>query len=175
MSTVHWKECLRERFFYLFIAICEWLFDVETEEPDPFADVWIRARFGGIEVRYRLGDDVKIMYTVSNDHPDEPFSVAPVTGAKDKEGEDIPAEGFTTTDPVSDNEASVSVIDDPDVEGGKKLHFGSSGSAHVAVETFYRGLLVKRSEGSFTVTTGEIDPNTVQGGDLVIPGLTPDA
>lgn len=139
---------------------------------DPFDSVFLKVRVGGNTFYFKPGD-LTMSYTVKDDRPDDPFSVSPVTGAKDAEGADITADQFTVTDPVSDNEAAVSIVDDG--AGGKALHYGAPGTAHVSVDTSYQGELVKHSEAAITVTTGALDPNSVQGGDLVIPGLTPDA
>lgn len=140
---------------------------------DPFDKVFLKARVGGMTLYFKPGEDFQMSYTVKDDHQDEPFSIAPVTGAKDAEGNDIPATDFTTSPAVSDNPDAVSIVDDG--SGGQALHFGGPGTAHVSVDTSYQGELVKHSEAAITVTTGTLDPNSVQGGDLVIPGLTPDA
>lgn len=162
--------------FKLTVDLSDRVFNLLSQlipSPDPFDNVFLKVRIGGNVLYFKPGDKITMSYTVADDHQDEPFSVAPVTGAKDAEGNDIPADGFTTTDPTSDNEAAVSIVDDG--AGGKALHFGAPGTAHVGIDTSYQGQLVKHSEAAITVTTGAIDAATIQGGDLVIPGLTPDA
>jgi len=156
-----------------------------TPPSDPFDNVFLKVRVGGNTFYFKLGDRINMAnFTVADDHVDVPFSVAPVTGAKDVEGEDIPADGITTTPAASDNEAAVSIVDVPEstnpdtgevTPAGKALHFGAPGVAHVAVDSSYQGNVIKHSEATILVTTGTLDPNSVQGGDLVIPGLTPDA
>lgn len=167
-------KAFKKRLLHLFVVIGEFVFGEECELPD-FQDVWIIARFGGIELKYKLGDDIAMNFTVKDDHQDEPFSVAPVTGAKDVEGNDIPADGFTVSDAVSDNEAAASIVDDGTGTGGKAVHFGGPGVANVSSDVSYQGEVVKHNTASFTVTSGAIDPASIVGGDLVIPGLTPDA
>jgi len=141
---------------------------------DPFDNVFLKVRIGGNTFYFKVGDRINMAnFTVADDHADVPFSVAPVTGAKDVEGADIPADGITTTPAASDNEAAVSIVDDG--AGNTSLHFGAPGVAHVSVDSSYQGNIVKHSEATILVTTGTIDQSSIQGGDLVIPDLTPDA
>jgi hypothetical protein len=141
---------------------------------DPFDNVFLKVRVGGNTFYFKPGDRINMAnFTVADDHEDVPFSVAPVTGAKDVEGSDIPADGITTTPATSDNDAAVSIVDDG--AGNKSLHFGAPGVAHVSVDSSYQGNVIKHSEATILVTTGTLDPASVQGGDLTIPGLTPDA
>lgn len=141
---------------------------------DPFDSVYLKVRVGGNTFYFKPGDRINMAnFTVPDDHEDVPFSVAPVTGAKDQEGADIPADGITTTPAASDNDAAVSIVDDG--AGGQALHFGAPGVAHVAVDSSYQGNVVKHSEATILVTTGTLDPASITGGDLTIPGLTPDA
>jgi hypothetical protein len=168
------KDHLRLRLLALLITIGEFIFGPEKLTHDPFDNVWIRTRFGGMELKFRIGDDVQLMFTVADDHEDVPFSVEPVTGGNDAEGRPIDAADFKTTDVESDNEDAVSVIDDPNVEGGKAFHFGAPGTAHAGYDLTYKGELVKRYEASFTVTTGVLDPASIVGGGITVPGLTED-
>lgn len=161
------------RFAHLVLVLGELLFGkppVRCKIPN----VRMKLRFGGAEIFFNLEDSLVANFHVTNDHQDEPFSVSPITGAKDAEGEVIGPEEFTQTPVVTDNETAVSIIDDPNNPGGKALHFGTSGTAHVSTDTLYRGEVVRHTESTITVTTGAIDPNSIQGGDFLIPGLTPD-
>lgn len=158
-----------EQFLKLLVLLGELVY---YEPICPIPDVWLEARFGGMVLKFKLGDEIEMSYTVRDDHQDEPFSIAPVTGANDAEGNPIPADGFTQTDAVSDNISAVSIVDDG--AGGKALHFEGPGTAHVGSDTLYQGLVVKHTEATFTVTTGAVDPASIVGGDLTVPGLTPD-
>lgn len=166
------KEFLKLQFTHLVIIVGEWLFSDCECHCQQRPDAYILARFGGMLVKFKIGDDVEFMFTVTNDHQDEPFELSPVTGANDAEGEPIPAEDFSVSDVRTDNEGVVSIVDTP--EGGKAFHFGTSGVAHAQYDVLYRGEVVKTYEASFNVTTGAVDPGSIQGGGFVIPGLTPD-
>ena len=176
------KNFLRERFAFLAIAIGNWLFEeyTATKRCEPFKDVWIRARFGGIEIRHKIGDEIKIMYTVGADHQDEPFDIAPVTGAQDKDTPPNPigAEEFSVSEVRTDDDTVVSIVDavgsDGNPTGGKAAHFGAPGVAHLQYDLLYRGVAVKTFEASINVVTGELDPASIQGGGIVFSTLTED-
>lgn len=119
-------------------------------------------------------------FTVARDHADEPIEVTPVK-LFDKEGE-IPSENVIV-ELVSTNPDAVSVIDNPDKPGdplSKLLHFGTTNpDGTSAVAQVLR--TVKKTDGSewlapasieFIIPFGAVDH--VEGGDLVVPGLTPD-
>lgn len=150
-------------------------------QSDPFEDIWIRARFAGMEIKFKIGDELKIMFTVGADHKDEPFDILPVTGGQDKDlpPNDIPAEDFSVSEVRTDNDAVVSIVDaadeNGDPTGGKAAHFGAPGVAHTQYDLLYKGEVVRTYEASFNVTTGALDPNSIVGGGFNFPGLTPDA
>lgn len=153
------------------------IFELVRTQPvppsDPFDNLFILARFGGQVLKFKYSEENMADFTVKDDHQDEPFSLEPVTGAKDLEGQDIAADQFTITDPVSSNEAVVSIVG---VEGGgHAVHFGGPGLASVTSNVSYNGNVVKQIKHNFTVTTGEVDPASLVGGDIAFPGLTPDA
>ncbi len=109
------------------------------------------------------GEDMS-KYTVARDHPDEPILVAPIT-ASDSEGP-VPVD-FTERIESSD-EAVVSLVDTEG--GGKSLHFGTEGGAHVDRIVTYQGNDFIVSTLTFNITFGAITFT----GDMTVPGLTPD-
>lgn len=115
-----------------------------------------------------LGGD--IMFTVPDDQPNQPYTITPVT-ATDKEGNAL----SVVTEFVSDNPDVVAI--NGDANGGE-LVFGKPGVASLVYKATAKSgkkeLIVKTAGAQFTVTTGEIDPASVGGGELALPGLTED-
>ena len=163
------------RLLSLLIAIGEWIFGV-NDEPDPLKDIWIVTRYGGIEIKSRLGETIMAQFTVPDDHQDEPFSIDPITAAADMEGNSI-LDQLVTSEVASDNTAAVSLVDVDNGDGTttKKVHIEGPGVAHVGNTVFYQGAVIQNNEVTFVVTTGAFDPASVQGGGISFPGLTPDA
>lgn len=112
----------------------------------------------------------EIMFTVPDDQANQPYSISPVT-ATDKEGNAL----SVVTEFISDNPDVVAI--NGDANGGE-LVFGKPGVASLVYKATAKSgkkeLIVKTAGAQFTVTTGEIDPASVGGGELSLPGLTED-
>lgn len=118
---------------------------------------------------------IEIMFTVKDDHPNVPYSFAPIAGAKDAEGSPIPSTDFSQSDFVSDNPAAVDVVDGEngrEVKIGSPNEDGSPALGNLVSEISYQGKVVKQIVANFTVTHG--DPLTIEGGGATFEGLTED-
>jgi len=104
------------------------------------------------------GEDMS--YTVPRDHPDEPFTLDPIT-ASDSEG---PVDVTFTERLESSDQTVVSIVD-------TSFHFGTFGGATVNRIVAYQGADFIVSSVVFNVTPGAI---TFAGGGINVPGLTPD-
>lgn len=120
-----------------------------------------------------LGD--KMTFTIPNDTADAPYSITPLTGATDAEGEPVTVtEKLTSSDPTV-----VKIIPGPDgdIHNGS-LSFGKSGACSVDYVASYKvgrnDVVLKQSDATFILTTGNIQPGSVSGGDFSVPSLTPD-
>lgn len=111
------------------------------------------------------------MFTVKANHPDVPYSFAPITGATDSEGSSIPASEFEQTPLVSDNTSAVDVERNL-IVFGKPNSDGSPAIANLVSEIKYQGNTVAVRQYSFTVTHG--DPVQIVGGGASFEGLTED-
>jgi hypothetical protein len=125
----------------------------------------------------QIGYDVNLlevklttMFRVADDNPDVPIAVR-IDGGVDAEGESVPASSFTAGDITSDNEKSVSIIDNPDGSGGKVAHFGAPGVANLVCQISGPGGFSFSLGAQVEVTTGQ--PVSVTGG-ITLEGLTED-
>lgn len=102
-------------------------------------------------------------YTVPRDHPDEPYTLSPIIVA-DSEGE------VTGVDFTERLESSDDTIVSIDAVAGT-FHFGTFGGATINRIVTYQGNDFIVSSVVFNVTPGAL---TFSGGDITVPGLTPD-
>lgn len=134
--------------------------------------VYFVAHFGGMSIKSRLGEKLEMHFTVPADRPDDPFTLDPITGGDDSEGNDIPASEFSLSDVTSSDDTVVSIVDV--AGGGKALHYGVPGAALIQTQPMFRGApFGSPITAEFAVTTGA--PVSIIGGGFNIPGLTPDA
>lgn len=163
------KEYLKHRFAALLIIVGEWLFATETCNL-PVA--WVVIRFGGTYLKFKLGDKIIMKFTLPNDHPDVPFTLDPITGAQDAEGEDLAAEDFSLSDVVSTDDTVVSIVD-AEEGSGKAAHIAHSGAALLSSQPLYKGEPFGQPiTAEFSIHTGV--PTTIEGGGFNFPSLTPD-
>lgn len=108
------------------------------------------------------------MFTLPNDHPDVPYSIAPIQ-LFDAEGEQITS-GYTE-EFVTGNDGSVAILpNDPnDIHAGV-LKIGASGLASLNYTVMYQGRIVHSQGAQFTITTGAF--GSVTGGTLTFEGIT---
>lgn len=137
--------------------------------------VFTTARFGGMSIKFRLGEKLEMHFTVPADHEDVPFSIDPITAAQDSEGNQFSAEDlaqFNIPEPTSSNPDVVSIIDDGN--GGRAAHFGIPGAALLTSQPTYRGEnFGDPITAEFLVPTGA--PVSIEGGGLHFGDLQPDA
>jgi hypothetical protein len=113
--------------------------------------------------------EVKFVFKVSNDHQDEPYSIA-IGGVTDAEGETLPDTSGLTVEVTSSDDAVVSANFDPSTNSGV-AHFGTSGVASLnASVKNTKGDILGSGAADFTVTQG--DPAAVSDVKISFGGLT---
>lgn len=113
--------------------------------------------------------EVTFVFKVSNDHQDEPYSIA-IGGVTDAEGEPLPDTKGLTVEVTSSDDAVVAANFDPATNSGV-AHFGKSGVASLnASVKNAKGDILGSGAADFTVTTG--DPAAVSDVKIAFSGIT---
>jgi hypothetical protein len=129
--------------------------------------VWLLQRAYGLNL-VKTGE-IKMNYVVKNDNPDVGLTID-IGEVTDAEGEVLSDDSVTVE--VTSSNPGVVQVGEPDEDGLRNVHFGTSGQAAVVVNAKGpNGEILATGGDNFTVTPG--DPAAVSGISTSFEGLTP--